>query len=293
LTPYERRKTHAYVKAFCGLYGSLVFWVGAWNLVDASRHTGGLIVAGTPLLHEADDDVSYYGPELPRRECIYAVVGLLTILLTDTLYANATLEGNYFRQVPNSHLTTTVRVVLGMCGTLLFWNGLNDLQWHVWFNRSVSADVLFILCGLAILIITDTFWGIAYIESVRKDNTGDDEDDDLEMGDWGEGGEGEEMHTGGDQEGECMSKDVDGEEDGKDGVLSHKSSIQQHFRQTVMAIVSIMGQNSLWVGAFDLLEGKYPASSPNPPISMRVWCTAPCGLIHPSGGRCFMSCVDW
>jgi hypothetical protein len=42
-----------------------------------------------------------------------------------------------------------------------------------------------------------------------------------------------------------MSKDVGGEEDVKDGVLSHKSSIQRHFWQTVMAIVSTMGHRTL------------------------------------------------
>ena len=71
-----------------------MFWVGAWDLVDDSRDNGGLLQPQTPMLFPGDDDAAFYGKDLPLREYIYVVSGLFMIICTDTLYANAGMDGN-------------------------------------------------------------------------------------------------------------------------------------------------------------------------------------------------------
>ena len=143
-----------------------MFWVGAWDLVDDSRDNGGLLQPQTPMLFPGDDDAAFYGKDLPLREYIYVVSGLLMLIGTDTLYANAGMDGNYFQPQALSHMCirSTFRLAVGMFGSLLLWNGLYDLHWRVWFTPSVLVMCLSLIAGLVLLSLTGTFWGMAYID---------------------------------------------------------------------------------------------------------------------------------
>jgi hypothetical protein len=234
-TRYEQQQLGLYLQACAGMYGGMFFWVGAWDLIDDSRKNGGLATPDTPWIFPADDDVAFYGKDLPFREYLFTAVGLFLIVCTDTVYANAGMDGNYFRgQETHSCIRSTARLIVGMLGSLLLWDGLYDLHWRVWFTPSAGHMILSFIIGGIVLVLTGTFWAVAYIDPFEPIDA-DDKDID------GEGEENEE----------------------EPDALDHTSSFRKHAWQTLMALLSIIGQNAIWVAAFGLLEGRYPKNYPD------------------------------
>jgi hypothetical protein len=90
-----------YARAAVALYGSIVFWYGAWTQLDVGFSQLGYRWASDPDTADGSfantqnpwcrgSDRQY----TPRRDLTYVAVGLVLLLLTDGLYANSGVAGN-------------------------------------------------------------------------------------------------------------------------------------------------------------------------------------------------------
>ena len=106
--PSEKKVFIFYIRAVTAIYGSIIFWVGSWNLLtEAHPYT----TNGDSTFELFNDDIS--------RELFYMLVGGVFLFLTDTLYGNAGLPGGYY---PPSMLCATTwsalpRVIVGLLGS--------------------------------------------------------------------------------------------------------------------------------------------------------------------------------
>jgi hypothetical protein len=93
-----------YLKAVAALYGSIIFWYGAWTQMDVGFTQLGWCgwclanASKTPerCIDSDPDDLSAVSPAPynPYRDLTYAVVGSFVLVLMDALYANAGVTGN-------------------------------------------------------------------------------------------------------------------------------------------------------------------------------------------------------
>jgi hypothetical protein len=213
---FEYVKLHG--RAALAMHASIMFWVGACNLLSESLH---FAHKESWILMEASLE----------RELLYLTVGILLLLVTDTLYGNAGLPGSYLRDM--SHWKDTryivVRTVASLIGSVLAWTGMyNLLDLHVWHNvghtlsveelaagevhqhtASVTREITFLVVGIVgLLFITRTFFEMALVEEQSPVN--------------------DTPHS--------------------------KYSFEQHLAASARALLSLLFQTCVWCGGYNLLQ---------------------------------------
>jgi hypothetical protein len=104
----ERNTISLHLRATIAIYGSVIFWVGGWNLLTEAYP------------HPFDPDAKFQlFPDGMDRELFYAGLGLALMISTDTLYGNAGLSGGYY---PPSILCSSMygsitRTIVGLLGS--------------------------------------------------------------------------------------------------------------------------------------------------------------------------------
>ena len=206
LSHNELHDIRFYVRSMCSIYGSILFWMGCWNLLTErfSRR-----------ITEADD-----GPESFQiieasgaREIGYTSVGFSLLLITDTLYGNAGLRGGYLPPKPIfvSRWFTVARCTVGLLGSVLFWTGTYDwIDSYTW-PPSLLREIVYALIGLFLLFLTKTFLVMAFVYPPKG----------------------------------VQPPKI---------VADFHSPLQQHIFVIVRCVVSIIGQNLIWLGVWNTLE---------------------------------------
>lgn len=154
-------------RILCAMFGSIVFWLGAWNLeqydcafnIDAVNCTQDSSLdpnnPNAPPVHtplDTDhtwahrmggsagtaDSAGIRPGHLPHRALrgeITMVAGFALLVVSDTIYSNAGLEGGLFpachvaKKTTASRVLTACRIMLGLLGSTAAWSGsYNVLQ---------------------------------------------------------------------------------------------------------------------------------------------------------------------
>eukprot|EP00051_Salpingoeca_urceolata_P005503 m.73812 g.73812 ORF g.73812 m.73812 type:complete len:379 (+) comp14387_c0_seq2:1441-2577(+) len=203
-----RDATVAYARAAFGLLSTLLFWIGAWNLLSEGK-----------VQRRNHTDEFGVLPHTWLRTSAYMTVGLVVLALCDALYANAGLSGNYFAAWPLTQagnrvvrvLAFFVQVTLALCASAVFWVGAYDMVDYS-EHQTFLRDVVLVLGGFVVLFGTRTLFHMSYI---YPDN---DEDP-------------------------CPTVE---------------STLRVHAIGTVRAVASMVGQNMLWVGSYNMMETHGP-----------------------------------
>lgn len=202
----EFNVTKFYARSVCSILGSILFWLGSWNLLTASLSTG---------LEEEGVFFSSSG----AREIGYTTIGFTLLVITDTLYGNAGLEGGFYppRQYLFTKWFTVVRCTFGLIGSVLFWIGTYDwLDTETW-EENLQRDLTYCAIGLITLFFTNTFLVMAYVYPPN-----------------------------------CSEREP--------MVADFHSPWTKHVKATLRCIVSMLGQNFIWLSVWNLLEYYYDGS---------------------------------
>lgn len=151
-------KLRLHIKALIALSGCVLYWLGAWNLLDL-----------------------YTFPSTPRRNICFIFVGLFCYIVTDTMLVSAGLNA-YLPQTSaqlnalrwKQQLFLYVRSSICMFGGILYWIGWWELLTdHIPNGRSVEHQTAYLLVGIVFLIATNTFFSTAGVvpplQTVRND----------------------------------------------------------------------------------------------------------------------------
>eukprot|EP00053_Salpingoeca_punica_P003996 m.46477 g.46477 ORF g.46477 m.46477 type:complete len:399 (-) comp12544_c0_seq1:321-1517(-) len=205
----DRKRLVVYARAFLALYGSIIFWIGAWDLITESRVLSARRSGELPRQHW---EAIIHGR---AREILCLVLGYLGVVLADTHYGNAGLSGTWwpisFYRIRSPALRFVVKALrLGVAvGSMLaLWIGVyNVIEAYVLDNTRLR-NYIFLGVGFVLLCATSTLYHFSFVLPA-----GEDED-----------------------------------------VPSSRSPPMVHLSMTLRASISIVAQNLVWVGAYDLLE---------------------------------------
>jgi hypothetical protein len=189
-----------YSRAFASMFGSILFWLGSWNLLTES-------------LSSRDEQSGQFFTRSGAREIVYSALGLFFLLITDTLYGNAGLRGGFLppKKFLSSSVMVSLRCVFGLLGSVLFWTGTYDWLDHHTLPPSMERDVGYGLLGLVVLFCTGTFLIMAYIYPPRG------------------------------------ARQVR-------AIVDHRSSICAQLFAILRCMLSIVGQNLVWLSVWNILE---------------------------------------
>eukprot|EP00048_Salpingoeca_helianthica_P007839 m.115327 g.115327 ORF g.115327 m.115327 type:complete len:607 (-) comp14447_c1_seq1:957-2777(-) len=153
--PSEKKTLMTHARAGIAIYGSIIFWIGSWNLLSESQP---YTTRENSRSFELFDDSMF-------REFFYMITGLGLLILSDTLYGNGGLGGGYFPQSESftSTIPLLIRAILGLVGSVLIWVGLYDLLDLYSFPDSPLRDSCFLLGGMLTLLFTRGFYAMAYV----------------------------------------------------------------------------------------------------------------------------------
>jgi len=119
------------VKALVALYGSILFWVGAWTILDTDTFTRSL-----------------------QRDLSYTFIGLLLMIAADSFYSNAGIDGRCLR----GGLAGGGNATLPFAHTLQLLRGLARRQRFQ--KRAVAAasfNCLFLPCRFFLMQLIQRF----------------------------------------------------------------------------------------------------------------------------------------
>jgi hypothetical protein len=185
-------------RAAIAMHSSILFWVGAWNLLsepmnDSNGNTIYLIIQ--PNLY---------------REIIFFTIGVLLLIITDTLYGNAGMPGTFFPETCHWNKAMVIfRIVFGLIGSVFTWAALYNILDGYTLPASLAKDLVAGLIGFIGLAITDTFYDMAFVYPPGTNS---------------------------------------------DDIITSKSSLKQHVKAASRALLSIIFQNFVWMGSFNVLE---------------------------------------
>jgi hypothetical protein len=127
-TSEESRSFWPYFRAATALYGSILFWVGAWTMID----------------HQLNN-----GEYLPQQHLRDIGVGVTLLLVTDTYYQVGFVHGSMSPAVLSRICVTQpgrplqvwkklllfmivqLRVIIGLVGSVFVWNGIYNCLYNV------------------------------------------------------------------------------------------------------------------------------------------------------------------
>lgn len=126
------------------LYGSIVFWYGAWTQLDVGFSQDGYPWASDPdgVNNTAENPWCTDSglPYVPKRDAAYVVIGTVVLIATDSLYSNAGVGGACWVSprlsgcAESASIFGLLRVFAALIGSVLLWLG--------WYNL-VNNDLCF------------------------------------------------------------------------------------------------------------------------------------------------------
>ena len=184
-SPAEAATVSVYLRATAALYGSIIFWYGAWTQLDVGWSQDGygwaIDSAGVNGTHDIPWCVGSGLPFNPRRDGAYVLMGTAVLVLTDSLYSNAGVGSHCWspprlRRCAESApgVFSIIRVFAALFGSVLLWLG--------WYNL-VNNDLCFtqlvrtiptvgqylrykfqLLLSVVLLASTDTFYAVSGVD---------------------------------------------------------------------------------------------------------------------------------
>eukprot|EP00911_Craspedida_sp_UC1_P002226 UC1_evm2s1698 len=205
----EKSWSQTYIQAMLALYGSILMWLGFWDL----------LTEGKSGRHDSSDGKIVILPITYTTAGLQTLVGVLTTVFTDSLYANAGLSGNYWPQrwlrTPHrpvlDFFLKWLRTILGLGGMFAMWTGLYDLIDHT-VTETVYKDLILIAIGFVGNALSGTFFAMIYLYPAGEDG------EDAPY--WG-------------------------------------SSFQAHAVHTLRSLFALFFQNCIWVGGYNLMEAHF------------------------------------
>jgi len=182
-TRKERGSLAVNVRSYAAYVGSVVFWLGMWTLIDVDSRV-------TPNT---------------QRHLAYIGVGILCLVLTDSLYACGGLEGSLAPrpgarcQVPCRHsldgacnkLLLLPKLMVSLTGNIMFWLGAGNLMdenvpphasdWPPGFlhpdgvpatataGAGLAKAFSAIAAGIALLIATGTLFPVSGVVNIEEE----------------------------------------------------------------------------------------------------------------------------
>lgn len=184
-SPTEAATVSVYFRAVAALYGSILFWYGAWTQLDVGWSQDGYAWAidrdGVNGTRENPWCVGSGLPYNPKRDGAYVLVGTAVLVLTDSLYSNAGVGSHCWspprlRRCAESTpgVFAVVRVFAALFGSVLLWLGWynlvnNDLCFTQLVRRipTVGQYLRFkfeLLLSVVLLAVTSTFFAVSGVD---------------------------------------------------------------------------------------------------------------------------------
>ena len=184
-SPTEAATVSVYFRAVAALYGSILFWYGAWTQLDVGWSQDGYAWAidrdGVNGTRENPWCVGSGLPYNPKRDGAYVLVGTAVLVLTDSLYSNAGVGSHCWspprlRRCAESTpgVFAVVRVFAALFGSVLLWLGWynlvnNDLCFTQLVRRipTVGQYLRFkfqLLLSVVLLAATSTFFAVSGVD---------------------------------------------------------------------------------------------------------------------------------
>jgi hypothetical protein len=122
-----------YLRAIVALWASQLYWVGIWNIL-------------TIQLSLQNSRTYELFPSTLWREVAFVGVGLVLLLVSDTLYGLAGVGGGVWPpwHVLNSRLVLFPRALVGLLGASLTFVGLYDIMDVYWFDRTALREWMYV-----------------------------------------------------------------------------------------------------------------------------------------------------
>ena len=136
----ERVTINLYCRAALANYSAIFVWVGMWDLLTFYA-----------LIDEEDVHLNFLAGPLPGRTALYAVLGIVLCLMTDTMLTNGGISGGWLPRwvrlpccaarvdLATSRVVFHLRIVFGLLGTLLMWVGTYNYFFY-WFLFTSSPE---------------------------------------------------------------------------------------------------------------------------------------------------------
>lgn len=104
----ERQTIILNIRAAIAIYGSILFWIGTWNLLTEPQPYGVREERTWELL-----DDSFH------RELSFLIIGIVLLVTTDTLYGNAGIQGGYYPpdMICTNPYALLPRAIVGLIGS--------------------------------------------------------------------------------------------------------------------------------------------------------------------------------
>ena len=140
--PPDSSSLALYVRSLLALLAGIVFWLGAYNLLDL-----------------------WLAPPTALRDGLYTVVGLVVMFATanvgaeGSVIADSAAGGGDMSKVASTQVTSNVRFVLyqakallGLWGDVVYWVGTyNIADVHIW-TYSATRDSLYVVAGFIVFL---------------------------------------------------------------------------------------------------------------------------------------------
>lgn len=163
-TAKQREAYWVYTQATIAMFGSVVWWIGVWDLMTEGRvdHRLGPNHQITPeyLLF-----LNHYD-----RTLLYCGIGWLLLVVSDSITMQPGCWSHLWHpsmwgvglKGPLRHLVH-VRFVLGALGMFCFWIATNDLFDYYVAPPTTLRDVCYLVGGLAVTVLTGTLEHLSFV----------------------------------------------------------------------------------------------------------------------------------